>query len=455
MICIPAAGCYSSSGRNEADSPDAGLELDDGLDAAADDAGEPEIDASCLDRDGDGFRDSACGGTDCDDTRGDVYPGAPEVCLDDIDNDCDGLVDGPMLLADDLVVADGLNVGDPPALLWTGEEFVLAWSQRAGIRLARISATGDRVEREVPVAEDAGALGEISLAWTGSDIALAWAAWSEEYHEIYFALVSAAGDRIAAPVRVTYDPWFSAGPDVVWTGSGFAIAWIDTRLTESACTMMGCSYDIYLARLDAHGTKLGDDRRISDRTVSPGGSWAPVWMAWTGTELGVFWSWFARLRPDGSDLAPDLDLGHASDFDMELPVWTGTEYGTLRYYWRDDAMTPEGIYFVRRGSDGAERGRSTVETLEGGSGYSLAWTGDGYGALWDAYEEGGGSVEFRSLTVEGEPRGSTVRVAGGTLLRISHHALVWTGREFGAVWRGRGRIGLSDAVFFNRVGFCD
>lgn len=60
---------------------------------------------SYADADGDGFGDSSqpytsCdaaegyvpAGTDCDDTRADVNPGAVEVC-DDLDDDCDGEVD--------------------------------------------------------------------------------------------------------------------------------------------------------------------------------------------------------------------------------------------------------------------------------------------------------------------------------------------------------------------------
>jgi len=47
----------------------------------------------CTDADGDTFpAEAACGAGDCDDTRTDVHPGAPEVC-DGADNDCDGLVD--------------------------------------------------------------------------------------------------------------------------------------------------------------------------------------------------------------------------------------------------------------------------------------------------------------------------------------------------------------------------
>jgi len=48
----------------------------------------------CPDADGDGYYDSACGGTDCRDDKAAVHPGASEStylkCLDAYDNDCDG-----------------------------------------------------------------------------------------------------------------------------------------------------------------------------------------------------------------------------------------------------------------------------------------------------------------------------------------------------------------------------
>lgn len=72
--------------------PDA--QADAGADAARDAAdvpGDVTPDGDC-DRDRDGHRARACGGDDCDDTRGDVHPGASEWC-DGVDEDCDGVAD--------------------------------------------------------------------------------------------------------------------------------------------------------------------------------------------------------------------------------------------------------------------------------------------------------------------------------------------------------------------------
>jgi len=45
---------------------------------------------NCTDNDGDGY--STCD-SDCDDSNPNVYPGAPEICYDNIDNNCNGAID--------------------------------------------------------------------------------------------------------------------------------------------------------------------------------------------------------------------------------------------------------------------------------------------------------------------------------------------------------------------------
>ncbi len=68
---------------------------DDGIDNDCDGyADSDDLDCQvCGDADGDGFEDSACGGDDCNDGNDQVYPGADELCTDNVDNDCDGLTD--------------------------------------------------------------------------------------------------------------------------------------------------------------------------------------------------------------------------------------------------------------------------------------------------------------------------------------------------------------------------
>lgn len=82
-------------------------EIDNDCDGLVDEYGAIDAPVWFVDGDGDGYGDpevtrEACeapedyvdNDEDCDDSQDAVYPGADEVC-DDLDNDCDGEVDGP------------------------------------------------------------------------------------------------------------------------------------------------------------------------------------------------------------------------------------------------------------------------------------------------------------------------------------------------------------------------
>jgi hypothetical protein len=89
------------------------------------DAGPPATDSvsvACPDSDGDGARDAACGGEDCDDADPAVGPGAVDV-LNGIDDDCDGTTDEAVVLvvSGHACTAQGI-AADDAALLETWVE---------------------------------------------------------------------------------------------------------------------------------------------------------------------------------------------------------------------------------------------------------------------------------------------------------------------------------------------
>jgi len=65
---------------------------------------------TCPDADGDGATAIACGGTDCDDSDANNFPGNPEVC-DGADNDCDTVADNGLTFVDYYADGDGDGVG--------------------------------------------------------------------------------------------------------------------------------------------------------------------------------------------------------------------------------------------------------------------------------------------------------------------------------------------------------
>jgi len=86
--------CVDCNDRNPAINPGA-AELCDGVDNNCNGQVDESC-ATCTDADQDGYfaQGSQCGTLpDCDDTRASVYPGAPELCFDGIDNNCNGQVD--------------------------------------------------------------------------------------------------------------------------------------------------------------------------------------------------------------------------------------------------------------------------------------------------------------------------------------------------------------------------
>ena len=93
---------------------------------------------------------------------------------------------------------------------------------------------------------------EPTIVWTGTEYGVAWNDFRTG-EDIYFARLDASGDKIGGDLVVT-DPSAEAyGSSLVWTGSGFGVAWGDWRDGSGSNEYA----EIYFARLNGAGTVSG------------------------------------------------------------------------------------------------------------------------------------------------------------------------------------------------------
>jgi hypothetical protein len=361
-------------------------------------AGEPLLPLTCTDSDGDGyFAETGCGtAVDCNDAAPFTHPGAPEVC-DGYDNDCDLLLDNspscqrlcespePAVAApafgnvddndyahprmawagnqyaftchDDLhgtifqlldvqglPLGPTLQLGDgrEPSIVWTGEQYGVAFSQTflrldrsgnviapatplaptsevpsvvwngsefaivsvgcGGLCFSRVTSDGQMIATASLWSGPTG--GPPSLAWNGSEYALVW--WTPE--GLLFGRVDRAGVPIAGTVGIAPDGRYF---QILWTGVDYAVMW----------TYGG---DVLFRRLTANGSPTTGVTAVAHGPEAR--------LAWSGQEFALVW-WgdgdtltFARLDVNGNRVGTLVPFGFGDYTPSADVVWNGTDY---------------------------------------------------------------------------------------------------------------------------------
>jgi predicted RecA/RadA family phage recombinase len=332
-----------------------------------------------------------------------------------------------------------------------------------------------------------------SLVWSGSEYGVAWQDSRDGNNEIYYARISASGQKQGSDVRITNDLALSRYPSLVWTtGSKYGVAWDDTR---------DGNYEIYFARID--GVKQGNDVRITNAlnsSLMPSLCWrdpfdyAVMWMddrdgnneiyfarissggalinlsearvtinsafkgvtraVWTGSEYGVAWHdsrngdseiYFARVNTIGTKQGSDVRITNASDASLSPSlVWTGSAYGVA---WCDDRDGNREIYFARISSAGVKQGSDIriTNAVDYSLEPSLVWTGSEYGVAWGDDRDGNREIYFARISAGGVKQGSDVRITNASGVS-SAPSLVWAGSEYGVAWYDT-RDGNSEIYF--------
>ncbi|MBN2352266.1 MAG: hypothetical protein JXD23_06830 [Spirochaetales bacterium] len=293
----------------------------------------------------------------------------------------------------DVKVSESVGNCNYPAIVWTGQEYGIAWEDpRDGnveIYFARLDAVGTKLGSETRVSTGTGDSTGVSIAWSGTEYGLTWTDRRHGGYEIYFARLSASGELQGAELRVTNNATYSTSSCIAWTGTEYGLVWNEAETDGTPDT------NIYFTRIDALGVKQGNDIAIVAAADS------------SCINTGAF-------------------------------VWTGTQYGMAWYDYRNGSSNCE-IYFARYDASGTRQGAET--RLTNAAGYSwgtnLVWNGSVYAVTWSDVRTGswelyGALVSDASVKISGDNQ-LTNRAQGGT--NFSYESgFAWNGTGYGLVW---------------------
>jgi parallel beta-helix repeat protein len=278
----------------------------------------------------------------------------------------------------DLLVADDPEVGIP-VLVWTGQEHGLAWDVGDEIQFTRLDAMGNRLAPNIPVTSDPAYSAYPDMIWTGAGYALTWEDERDGNAEIYFARLDSVGTRIGNEVRVTEASGHSFEPLLAWSETVYGLTWYDNR---------DGFYRVYFVTLDSEGRPVGPVTRLSNGEYND----YPTRILWTGGEFAVFWTtedgvrsqvFLSHLDPSGTRTAPDVLLTEGVGSILVADVaWVEPEYGYILNEWLGDETRQT---FIRSSATGVPIGSPLeINAVRHVNHMRLRWNGQGFAIAYNA-----------------------------------------------------------------------
>jgi hypothetical protein len=339
---------------------------------------------------------------------------------------------GGMVLGAPVRITATADVSGSPALAATDTGFGLAWQERIDnqyeIHFAALDAQGKPQAAPVPITSAAGESMRPRLAWTGSAFGLAWDDNRDGNHEVYFALLDAAGSALGQPSRLTTASGDSRYASVSWTGAGFLLTWEDFRNNV---------FQPHLVALDDQGAKLAAEVLLSE--LQTPATW--VRSVWTGEELWVVWSdarsgnievYFTRVSAEGVKLEPE-EIRVSALGDASLDPRIAYAGGQLGIVWQDFRDNAKELYFA---SVTAGITQVTEVPLTSGADLSfhdLTYGNGEYALVWGDRREGNEEIYFLRLGLDGKPLHDPLRVTADPA-SSSSPAVAWLQDHYVITW---------------------
>jgi len=280
---------------------------------------------------------------------------------------------------------------------------------------------------EVQVINEGLPSDEASIVWNGNGYGIVWEDFRNDKFEIFFARLDANGVKIGDDVRIPINTASSVNPSIVWNGSGYGVSW-QSDLGDNG------NWDIYFAFLNINGAKVGDKIKITNNIQSQNPS-----LVWNGNNYGVSWIYdngiyFTLISANGTRISENIHVT-SDEAQAHSPslVWNDNGYGVSWWDSRDDTYE---IYFARMDVAGiAIGGEQKITNGNVAVKPSLVWNDDGYGLSW--YDEPGQDIRseiyFVRLDMNGVKIGEESRITHDNSFSYSP-SLVWNGNGYGVGW---------------------
>ena len=182
-----------------------------------------------------------------------------------------------------------LDPGDAfgSAILWNDDqqEYAIAWQDRRDgvweIYFNRLTPDGQKLGRDIRVTHIPHWSINPALLWNGQEYLLAWQDWRHqvevpENFEIYVTFLDGEGFEIGDDIRLTFDPQNSEGPSLALGDNEIAIAFVDGRTG---------SEQVWAMIIDYVGERIMPPTRLSTNHQD---AFAPE-ISWVGDAFVVVW----------------------------------------------------------------------------------------------------------------------------------------------------------------------
>lgn len=323
-----------------------------------------------------------------------------------------------------------LVCGSP--IVWNGQDYATSYIDNLdnSVHFRRFFADGTPATDSLSILPAAN--GEQSaLVWNGNGYGVAFQFYDGSYYVIYFCRLSVDGAPIGTPVQISFYESTATGncfmPSIAWSGSSYAITWMDDR---------NGNLDIYATLLNSDGTVANSGishdvlicGEIGVQSI-PSIVWVQginrYYIFWHDARTGTITEIYGgELHPLGlvytfGPLVSDVSASRRPDV-----VNTGSYLGMVWEDYRDENYE---IYFARISPASYSKvGNDIRLTNNSGSstGARIIWTGAEYGVFWN---EGPSAdydynIGFQRVSAAGVPQGGNVMIESAAGLGFPYAA---------------------------------